>query len=249
MWADDLRREIQTCARCALSATKRHPLCGEGNVNARIFLVAQAPGEKEDREGRMFIGPSGKVLDELLSEAGVAREEIYMTNLIKCTLPKNRRPKTAEIERCAPYLEKELEAVDPEVVAPMGRHAVNYILKKYGLDVPSKEAFGERCGTLLWTGEKKVLPLYHPAAMLHGPSLEDKMKNDYRKLGVLRADCKWYPLCPMKFYHDRGMLDRTWIELYCKGDWERCVRYAMEQRGQAHPDWMLPDGSIDRRLQ
>lgn len=217
-------------------------------MNARLFLVAQAPGEKEDMEGKMFIGPSGKVLDELLDVASVDRKEIYMTNLVKCMLPKNRRPKREEIESCAPYLEEELEAVAPEIIAPLGMHAARFILKKYGLDAPVKKEFGEVCGRLLWTGGMKVMPLYHPAAMLHGPSLEDRMRRDYRKLGVLRAECKWFPACPMKMFYEAGRLAREWIELYCKGDWESCVRFTMEERGEAHPDWMLPDGGTDERL-
>jgi len=82
MEIDELNKMIKECKKCRLSETRMNAICGEGNLNAKIMLIAQAPGEKEDKEGRMFIGPSGKVLDELLSTAGIKRDEIYMTNLI-----------------------------------------------------------------------------------------------------------------------------------------------------------------------
>ena len=91
MKIDELNKRIKGCKRCRLSEARRNAICGEGNLNARVMLIAQAPGENEDREGRMFVGPSGKVLDELLKSAGISRQAIYMTNLIKCMLPKYRR--------------------------------------------------------------------------------------------------------------------------------------------------------------
>ena len=88
-----LNNKIKNCVKCKLSKTRKHVLCGEGNLYAKIMLVAQAPGLKEDEEGRMFIGPSGKVLDDLLKSNNVQRNELYMTNLIKCILPNYRKPK------------------------------------------------------------------------------------------------------------------------------------------------------------
>lgn len=88
----NLNAEIRTCRRCRLAKSRINALCGEGDLHAELMLIAQAPGEKEDREGKMFISPSGRVLDELLAGVGIQREKIYMTNLIKCMLPKNRKP-------------------------------------------------------------------------------------------------------------------------------------------------------------
>jgi len=87
MEIDELNRMIKGCKKCRLSETRMNAICGEGNLNAKIMLIAQAPGEREDREGKMFVGPSGKVLDELLNKAGIKRHEIYMTNLIIVILP------------------------------------------------------------------------------------------------------------------------------------------------------------------
>ena len=244
---EGLNREIRSCRGCRLAETRTNALCGEGNLKARLMLVAQAPGENEDREGKMFIGPSGRVLNELLKEAGIAREEVYMTNLVKCKLPGYRRPKLDEIQACSRYLDREIELVNPAVIVPLGYYATRYIFEKYGLDLPAKPEFHQVYGRLL-LGERKVFPLQHPAALLYDESAREKLVKNYRKLKVLSRDCKWYSVCPMKWFYESGRLSRRWIELYCKGDWENCTRYQMEEKGEPHPDWMLPDGSLDESL-
>jgi len=236
------------CRKCRLSETRIHALCGEGSLNAKLLLIAQAPGENEDKEGIMFIGPSGKVLDELLQISEVEREELYMTNLVKCMLPKNRKPKQDEIDMCSHYLDGEIELINPEILVPMGHYATTYVFKKYGLPLPSKQEFYTCYGRLFLSGDRKILPLQHPAAVCHNASLKDVLVKNYHKLKVLSKDCKWHPTCPMKRYYEKGILDKKWIELYCKGDWERCIRYQMEEDGIAHLDWMLPDGIIDEKL-
>jgi len=119
------------------------------------MLIAQAPGENEDRKGRMFIGPSGKVLDELLEEAGIARKEVYMTNLVKCMLPKYRRPKQDEIKVCSEYLAQEVEIINPKVMVPLGYYACKHIFEKYSIPIPSRTEFTEICGKLIWHKNKK----------------------------------------------------------------------------------------------
>ena len=200
----------------------------------------------------MFIGPSGKVLDELLSEGGVRREEIYMTNLIKCKLPGNRRPKQAEIDACAPFLGEEIAIVAPAVIVPLGYYATRFIFTRYSISAPeTRKGFSALYGSLFLAQKaqnKKVFPLPHPSSLLHNCAFKPKTVEKYRKLKVLSGECKWFPACPMKGFCQTGQLDRHWIESYCKGDWERCVRYQMEERGEFHPDRMLPDGSVDERL-
>jgi len=245
---EDLNEEIRKCNRCRLSKTRTNALCGEGRLSAKLMLIAQAPGESEDKEGRMFIGPSGKILDELFRKAGVNRKEVYMTNLIKCMLPKYRKPRKDEIEACSRYLDKEIELINPKVLVPLGYYATRYVFQKHSIQLPSKPEFYKVYGRIFLAGDKKVFPLRHPATLLYNDAVKAKMVKNYRKIKVLLKDCKWYPVCPMKRFHEEGKLDRRWIELYCKGDWESCVRYQMEERGEPHPDWMLPDGSIDKRL-
>ncbi|MFP3869896.1 MAG: uracil-DNA glycosylase, partial [Syntrophobacteria bacterium] len=124
---DELKKNIAGCKRCRLHLSRTHALRGEGNLHPRLMLIAQAPGDKEDREGKMFIGPSGKVLNELLTEAGISRDEVYMTNLIKCRLPKDRRPKQDEIQACSLFLAREIALVTPQFLVPLGYYATRYV--------------------------------------------------------------------------------------------------------------------------
>ncbi len=249
MEIDELNKMITVCKKCRLSETRTNAICGEGNLNAKIMLIAQAPGEKEDREGKMFVGPSGKVLDELLNKAGIKRHEIYMTNLIKCMLPKYRRPKQDEIKTCSYYLDEEIKLINPKILAPLGYYATCYIFQKYDMLSPSKAEFSSMCGKLFLAKDKKIFPLPHPATLLYNPDFKQDLIKNYRKLQVLLKDCKWFLVCPMKRFYEQGKLDKKWIELYCKGDWESCVRYQMEKQGRFHPDWMLPDGSLEEGLE
>jgi DNA polymerase len=213
------------------------------------MIVAQAPGECEDREGKMFVGPSGQITDELMDSAGVSRDEVYMTNLLKCFLPKCRRPKQDEIARCREYLEREIESVAPEVIVTLGYYAARYFFEKHGLALPPRAEMHTIRGRLYWVGDRKILALRHPSALLYSDALKNEMITDYRKLHVLLTECKWYPVCPMRWFYEEGRLDREWIELNCRGDWESCFRYQMEEKGETCPDYILPDGTRDERLE
>ena len=152
-----LNKEIRACNKCRLSESRINVLCGEGNKNAKFMLIAQAPGENEDREGNMFIGPSGKVLDELLIRVNIDRKDIYMTNLVKCMLPKYRRPKQDEIEICSKYLDEEIELINPKVLVLLGYYATKYIFSKYSILLPSKAEYHEIYGKLFFVEEKSKI--------------------------------------------------------------------------------------------
>lgn len=243
-----LNSKIKNCTKCRLAETRKHVVCGEGDIDAKLMLVAQAPGITEDDEGRMFIGPSGKVLDDLLKSNGVKREDLYMTNLIKCMLPGYRKLKQDEIDICTDYLDEEIELINPTVLVPLGQYATTYLLKKYNLEIPSKKNFNKLYGKLILTNNRKILPLQHPAAVVYHPLLKQVLKKNYHKLQVVSKECKWYQVCPMKRYYEKGIVEKRWVELYCKGDWESCVRYFMEENNKFHPDYMLPDGTLDEKL-
>jgi len=183
---DRLNEEIRTCARCRLAATRTHPLCGEGTLDARLLLVALSPGTKEDMSGRMFIGPSGPVLDRLLGAADLTRDLIYMTNLIKCLLPKNRRPKMAEIEACRPFVEREIAIVRPRVVVPLGYYATRTILTIYNADPPpAREDFRPLYATRIVSNGQVIFPLPHPSFLLYSPSHEPETAEMYKKLATV----------------------------------------------------------------
>ncbi|MBS3788310.1 uracil-DNA glycosylase [Candidatus Bipolaricaulota bacterium] len=241
-----IKREIRDCTKCPLAETRNLAVPGEGNSSARIALVAQAPGEVEDEEGNMFVGRSGSILNSLIERAGVERKSFYMTNLVKCFLPDYRRPKREEIEQCTGYLDEEIRLVEPEIIVPLGYYPARYLLKKYGFSVPEEKS---KIFNRLWYGNgQKIYPLGHPAAIVYDDSLEDELREDYKKLKVLSRNCKWQSACPMRRFYQQGELESKWIEKYCRGDWESCRRYQMEERGEPHPDWMLPDGTISQRL-
>lgn len=183
---DFLTAQIRVCEKCSLSATRKHALPGEGNINATIFFVALSPGVKEDSENQMFIGPSGKVLNRLLQSAGIKRESVYMTNLVKCLLPKNRKPNWKEIDACSTYLDEEIQIIQPEIIVPLGYYATRSILKKYHFDSPNaKMTFKNWNGQLLRAGEIKIFPLTHPSALLYNPSFEPGTSDKYKKLKSL----------------------------------------------------------------
>jgi DNA polymerase len=180
---DVLNYQIRACERCRLSATRKHALTGEGNVNARIMFIALAPGAKEDVQNRMFVGPSGQVFNRLLKAAGIDKEKIYMTNLVKCMLPKNRKPRTDEIEMCNFFLVREIAIVQPEVVVPLGFYATRTVLEKYHDDSRTEEMrFKNINGKLLSINNMKVFPLTHPSALLYNPSFETETISKYKKL-------------------------------------------------------------------
>lgn len=179
----ELNWEIRNCKKCRLWETRTHALPGEGNPSSKLMLVAQAPGYKEDRAGRMFIGPSGKKLDVLLEGAGIARESIFMTNILRCVLPHNRRPRSDEIETCTQYLDREIELVNPAIIATLGYFAARYIFEKYG--IANELEFPQVCGKVFSVGGKKIVPLGHPAAILYNHSIQEKMAENYRKLKEL----------------------------------------------------------------
>jgi len=175
-----LSREIKECKKCKLSETRSHALVGEGDLPAKLIMVAQAPGYNEDSAGRMFVGPSGKKLDELLNHADISREEIFMTNILRCMLPKYRKPKMDEIETCTPYLDEEIELIDPEVISTLGFFAANYIFKKYGIE--NQLDFPNTCGRIFSVNDKKIISLRHPTALIHDDSSWEIMSNNFRKL-------------------------------------------------------------------
>ena len=178
-----LNYQIRVCTRCGLSVTRKNALTGEGNIDARIMFVALSPGGKEDLQNRMFIGPSGQVFNKLLHAAGINRELVFMTNLVKCMLPKNRKPKIDEIQACSYFLHEEIAIIQPEVIAPLGSYATNAILKKYNVDPQSAGmSFTNINGKLLPLDEIRIFPLPHPAALLYNPSFEPDTIKKYKKL-------------------------------------------------------------------
>ena len=179
----NLNERIRTCMRCDLWKTRTQAITGEGNPNSALMIIAQAPGYREDEEGRMFVGPSGGKLNELLEYAKVRRKDIYMTNLVKCLLPHYRRPKRIEIETCSQYLDEEINIVNPNVIVTLGYLPARYIFKKY--EFMDNFSYSKICGKTFDAKGKIILSLRHPAALLYNPEIKEEMKKNYKKIRTL----------------------------------------------------------------
>jgi uracil-DNA glycosylase family 4 len=181
-----LSEEVEGCRRCGLCEGRKRAVMGEGDLDSPVVFVGEAPGRKEDEQGRPFVGNAGKLLDRLLSEAGFERGRVYITNVVKCRPPGNRRPKATELRKCTAHLERQLEIISPRVLAPMGNSAVGYMMRRYGLGRGSiGEVHGKSFPTEASWGRLMVYPLYHPAAVLYNQGLEEEVRRDLRELREL----------------------------------------------------------------
>ena len=170
-------RAIMTCTACALHKARSNAVPGEGSPNARVMFVGEGPGFNEDRQGRPFVGAAGQFLNELLESIGLRREDVYITNMVKCRPPNNRDPFPGEIAACSGYLDEQINAIDPDIIVPLGRHA---LARWFPRETISKlRAKPKRFGAAT------VLPLYHPAAALHNGNLRSTIVDDFRKIGDL----------------------------------------------------------------
>jgi uracil-DNA glycosylase family 4 len=148
---------------------------GEGPATASIVIVGEAPGAKEDAAGVPFVGAAGKFLDSLLAEAGVARDSVFITNVVKARPPKNRDPKAPEVAHHWPWLEEQLAIIEPQLLVPLGRHA----LARFAADAKIAEAHGQ----VLEADGRRLFPLYHPAAALYNGGLRATLVEDAQALG------------------------------------------------------------------
>ena len=169
--ADELRK----CCKCGLGETRTNAVPGEGNPNARIVFVGEAPGADEDAQGRPFVGRAGKLLDNIIAACDLQRTDVFICNILKCRPPGNRDPRPEEIISCLPYLQKQLELINPEVIIALGAHAARTLLK-------TKQPIGQLRGRFheYYTSETatpiKLMPTYHPAYLLRNYSHDNRKK-------------------------------------------------------------------------
>jgi len=181
---EQLARAVRRCTACGLSDRRIRAVPGEGSGCSGIVLVGEAPGAKEDRQGRPFVGLAGKLLGKLLSErAKLSREEVFITNVVKCRPPKNRPPTGTEVEACRPYLQRQLELLGPRLVCPMGNSAVRALLD------PKASITGLH-GRPVESGGRRLMPLFHPAAVIYNRKLMGAMEKDFKMLGRLAREGK-----------------------------------------------------------
>ncbi|MBI5079598.1 uracil-DNA glycosylase [Candidatus Wolfebacteria bacterium] len=163
---------------------KFFPVIGEGSHHAKIMFIGEAPGKNEAETGRPFCGASGRVLDELLASAGISRKEVYITNIVKDRPPMNRDPLPDEIEFYAPFLDRQIAIIKPEVIATLGRFSMAYIMERFGIKSelkPISQIHGKIFFAQAPYGQIKIIPFYHPAVAVYGTNKEI-LKKDFEVL-------------------------------------------------------------------
>jgi DNA polymerase len=166
-----LASQVKSCKHCDLYKSATQAVPGEGAPNTKIIFVGEAPGFHEDRQGRPFVGNAGKLLNLLLSKTGLAREDVFITNVIKHRPPENRDPLPAEIAACTFWLDQQLAAMSPKVVVTLGKWSLNYFL-------PTKK-ISDLHGRPLRVGKVVVIPMYHPAAALRNTKIAQELERDF----------------------------------------------------------------------
>ena len=176
------RDEVAGCTRCALAGGRTQVVFGSGDPNADLMFVGEAPGFHEDKQGVPFVGAAGKLLDQLLTGIGLTRADVYVANVIKCRPPGNRDPLPEEIEACEAHLWRQIELIQPRVVATLGNFATKLLS---GRPSGITRVHGQEQETTLGGRHVLLYPLYHPAAALYTPRMLDVLKSDFARLPEL----------------------------------------------------------------
>ena len=167
---DIIADEVRKCTLCKLSECRTNAVPGEGNSFAKIMFIGEAPGRSEDEQGRPFVGAAGKLLTEALQEAGLSREDVFITNVVKCRPPNNRVPLEEERSACRPYLERQIKLINPRIICILGRTAYESLLG--GSSITSNR------GKLVRHGNRFYFLTVHPAAIIYNPELKSIFKKD-----------------------------------------------------------------------
>ncbi|MFQ5943677.1 MAG: uracil-DNA glycosylase family protein [Anaerolineales bacterium] len=169
--------EVAACTDCKLHLSRKSAVPGEGPTDAELLFIGEGPGFHENEQGRPFVGAAGNFLEELLASIGLSREEVFITNIVKCRPPGNRDPQAEEIEACSAYLERQTRSLNPKVVVTLGRFSMARFFPNARISAIH--------GNAQRIGDRIVVPMYHPAAALHQPSLRQTIHVDFARLPEL----------------------------------------------------------------
>jgi uracil-DNA glycosylase len=179
----EVAAEVSTCSRCGLCKGRTRAVPGEGNPHAKILLIGEGPGYYEDQQGRPFVGPSGQLLVELLRSINLKREDVFITNVVKCRPPENRDPLPAEIAACDDYLERQIAALQPRVIVTLGRVSMSKFFGSEKISVihgrPRRK-----------DGNYFCIPMFHPAAALRTESYKIALREDFKKIPAVLAEAE-----------------------------------------------------------
>lgn len=166
--------EVNNCTKCPLHQGRTHGVPGEGPVNPDIMFIGEAPGRNEDLQGRPFVGQAGRLLEDLLTEIGLTRDDVWIGNVVKCRPPNNRDPMPAEIAACSEYLERQIALIQPKLIATLGRYSMETFFP--GARITKVHGQAKR------TGNRVLIPMFHPAYILRNMAALPDAKRDMRKL-------------------------------------------------------------------
>jgi DNA polymerase len=178
-----VREELGECVRCKLCKTRTTIVFGQGNPSADLMFVGEAPGRDEDRAGEPFVGEAGQLLTRIINAINLQREEVYIANVIKCRPPRNRDPESDEIEACFPFLEKQIEVVQPKVICALGRFAAQTLLG-------TKEMISRLRGKQFSFRNRILVPTYHPASLLRHPQWKRDVWEDVQRVQRILENSK-----------------------------------------------------------
>ena len=170
----NIAQEVSACTKCALYESRKKSVPGDGPSNAEIMFIGEGPGFHENEQGHPFVGASGKFLDQLLAQAGVTREDVFIANVVKCRPPGNRDPLPEELDACDTYLEAQINAINPSIIVTLGRFSMNKFFP--GAKISTVH------GQMQKIGDRFVIPMFHPAAALHQAALKPSILGDFAKL-------------------------------------------------------------------
>ncbi|MEK7778236.1 MAG: uracil-DNA glycosylase [Chloroflexota bacterium] len=176
----EIARQVQSCSECRLAQGRTTAVPGEGPDTADLMFIGEGPGYNEDQQGRPFVGAAGQFLEQLLASIGLTREQVFITNMVKCRPPNNRDPYPGEISACGKYLDRQIQLVRPKVIVTLGRHSLSKFLP--GETISKVRGKQRRLGSFI------LYPMYHPAAALHNPSLRRVIEEDFKAVPALLAE-------------------------------------------------------------
>lgn len=170
----EVAEQTAVCTKCALHHSRKNAVPGEGPPDSELMFIGEGPGFHENEQGRPFVGAAGNFLEELLASIGLTREQVYITNVVKCRPPGNRDPQFEELQACSGYLERQIQAISPKVIVTLGRFSMARFLPNAKISQVHGQAVKVR--------GRMVVPMYHPAAALHQPSLRSVVEADFAQL-------------------------------------------------------------------
>jgi uracil-DNA glycosylase family 4 len=177
-----IAKEVAVCENCGLHKSRKKSVPGEGPASAEIMLIGEGPGFHENEQGRPFVGASGNFLSQLLGQAGLKREDVFICNVVKCRPPENRDPAPDELSACNVYLERQIDAINPSIIVTLGRFSMSKFIPGAKISMVH--------GQMRKVGDRFVIPMFHPAAALHQAALKPAILADFAKLPELLKEAR-----------------------------------------------------------